>query len=164
MNLARSLTLAAGILLGGLLACSIPGQAADGQKAGVVQCVSLGYQEDRQTTAFRSTVTADTNTAAGILALPAFGCQGRKNISVTPCLSAAGATISFKIAYVNTAGTDVLALTDPVVFTSSTTPNAAGEYLCPAYDFSSRGYYSVRIVCTTSASSGTCPHVNVGSY
>lgn len=154
-----------GALAIGALACSSPpGRAADGQGASVVQVVALGYLEDRQTAAFRTTVTADTLTTAAILATPALTLDGRKSISVTPCLSNSGATITFVVAYVNRAGTDVLAVTDPVTLTSGSVRNLAGEYLCPAFDFTARGFYHARIVCVTGASAGTCPHLNIGSY
>lgn len=164
MNRTPGLLLCA-LAIGALACTSIPGRAADGQRANVVQTVALGYQEDRQTEAFRTSISAvDTKTAAFLLTLPTFDAEGRKNVSVTPCLSASGATVSFRLAFRNVAGTDILGITDPLTWTSSDVTNAAGQYLCPTYTFSSTGFYKLTVICSTAPSSGTCPALNVGSY
>ncbi len=146
--------------------------AENGGSALIGQGVATSYRSDRQTTAFRTGISAvDTASVtlsdANLTTCTEFECgltgvlgAARKTISVTPYFSTASATVSITCytawkADPATATYTGVKRQGPIVFTAASSAVRSSRYLGETYFFDSTGANVAFFVVSTAPSAGT---------
>ncbi len=142
----------------GLLAFARIARGADGESADLKTAASSGYKFDRQTAAFRSTISAvDSTGSVSAASLASLEVGGRVNVPVSARFTAANQTCKVRLyAYWLDGSTNrFLGCSDEVTLTGSTVQDSSGHYVAPTYVFDSYGAWSLRVVVTDAPDAGT---------
>lgn len=139
---------------------------ANGETTSGVQGV---YPLDRQTTAYRSTISAVDSTGSASVAtnVPDMLLDGRKNIPVSARFSDPDGTCKVRLYhYWKTAGGTYyfLGSSDEITLASSGAQDATGAYTAPTFVFDSMGARVVKVVVTQLPTSGTLNALWAGSF
>lgn len=147
---------------------------ASGQHGEPNQFSAGGYEPDRQTAAFRSSLAVvDTLTTAGVLATTEFKVYGKTNIPIGARFSASGQTCQVEIAYIHksdvtatatdTSANTIKGWSSVITLTGTSSQKEGSYYEAPDYVFDGDGAVTARVLLISAPASGTVT-LWAGSY